>query len=291
MNLGGELGMGSRSIFVLGEIIALASGCTSKTDEPEETAKIKTMVEEWARAETAGDAAALSDQYAADAVVMAPNEPLFVGKDAIHSALRTYFEKHSQHAEATVWDIRIVGDLAFSRGSYATKSTPNVPGEATIALKGSWFAVYCRQQGGSWKMTVNITDRYIPVAEAQSPVSTEGCALLQVERDWAAAWRRHDVEALDGILADDYVENKQGQIITKATMLADLRAGVYKIESVAQENMRALVFGSHGVVNGNTVSRYTVRGRDASEKTQWTDIFEGRAGRWRAVASYSHKVE
>ena len=279
--------MDRKSIWVLAAILTLVAGCAPKADAPKDVAAIKAMAEEWDQAETAGDAAALSEQFADGAVRLAPNGPIQVGKEAIHSALRTYFDQYSDQAVNVTGDVRVVGDLAFARGTYASKSTPKVPGAAVVDDKGKWLTAYRRQAGGSWKIVVDIWNTDMPVAQVLSPGSADEQALLQVERDWAAAWQKMDATALEGILADGFVENEQGQTTTKAQIIADLKAGVYKVESVEVSDMRVVVFGDHAVANGISTSKYTMRGKDVSEKTRWTDVFEKRDGRWRAVFTYS----
>ena len=279
--------MDRKSIWVLAAILTLVAGCAPKADAPKDVAAIKAMAEEWDQAETAGDAAALSEQFADGAVRLAPNGPIQVGKEAIHSALRTYFDQYSDQAVNVTEDVRVVGDLAFARGTYASKSTPKVPGAAVVDDKGKWLTAYRRQAGGSWKIVVDIWNTDMPVAQVLSPGSADEQALLQVERDWAAAWQKMDATALEGILADGFVENEQGQTTTKAQIIADLKAGVYKVESVEVSDIRVVVFGDHAVANGISTSKYTMRGKDVSEKTRWTDVFEKRDGRWRAVFTYS----
>ncbi|MFO7694978.1 MAG: nuclear transport factor 2 family protein [Vicinamibacterales bacterium] len=69
------------------------------------------------------------------------------------------------------------------------------------------------------------------------------------------------------------------------------KAGVYKVESAEASDMRVLVFGDHAVVNGTTTVKQTLRGKDMSGSTRWTDTFVKRDGRWQAVRSHSAKVQ
>ena len=46
----------------------------------------------------------------------------------------------------------------------------------------------------------------VPAAAAQSrPVRSDQDVLMQLERDWDAAFHRHDVAFIDRILADEFV--------------------------------------------------------------------------------------
>jgi uncharacterized protein (TIGR02246 family) len=279
------------SIGVLAAILIVSAGCAPKADAPADVAAIKAMGAAWGQAQTAGDAAALSDQYAGDAVRLGPNAPIQVGKEAIHSALRAFLDQYSAEEVDVVEDVRVVGDLAFARGIYTAKATPKVPGAAVLDDKGKWLTAYRRQSDGSWKIVVDIYNTDMPVVQVLSPGSADEQALLQIERDWSAAWLKQDPVALDSILADGYVENEQGQITTKAQLFRDMKAGIYKVESLEASDMRVVVFGDHAVVNGLTTAKATMRGKDASGKNRWTDVYEKRDGRWRAVFTHYIKPE
>ena len=283
--------MDRKSIWVLAAILIVAAGCAPKADAPEDVAAIKAMATAWGQAETAGHAAALTDQYADGAFQLPPNGSIRVGKEAIQSAFRTDFDQSIHEAADVAEDVRVAGDIAFARGTYTTKMTPKVPGAAVVDDKGKWLTAYRRQADGSWKIVVDIWNSDLPVAQVLSPGSADEQALLQLERDWTAAWLKQDAAALDGILADGFIENKQGQFTKKAQILADMKAGIYKVEFSEVSDMRAVVFGDQAVVNGISSVKGLVRGKDTTEKLRWTDIYEKRDGRWRAVSSYMADVE
>ena len=279
------------SIGVLAAILIVAAGCAPKADAPKDVAAIKAMATAWGQAQTAGDAAALSDQYAGDAVRLGPNAPIQVGKEAIHSALRTFLDQYRAEEVDVVEDVRVVGDLAFARGIYTAKATPKVPGAAVLDDKGKWLTAYRRLSDGSWKIVVDIWNSDMPVVQVLSPGSADEQALLQIERDWTAAWLKQDPVAMAGILADGYLENYQGQTTAKKQYIADMKAGIYKVESIEASDMRAVVFGDQAIVNGISMTKSTMRGKDASGKRRWTDVYEKRDGRWRAVVSYIVNIE
>jgi len=109
------------------------------------------------------------------------------------------------------------------------------------------------------------------------------------ERDWAAAWLAQDAAALDAILADGYVDTTRGQISTKAEILAEVKAGIHKVEACEISDIRVVVFGDHAAVNGLTTAKETLRGKDASGVNRWTDTFVKQDGRWRVV--FTHAVK
>jgi len=279
------------SIWVLAAILIVAAGCAPKADAPADVATIKAMAVAWGPAITAGDAAALTEQFADGAIRLPPNGPIQVGKEAILSSLRAFLDLYSVEEVDVAEDVRVVGDLAFARGTGASKSTPKVPGAAIIDDKGKWVSVYRRQSDRSWKIIVDIWNSDLPPVQTFSPGSADEQALLQLERDWTAAWLKQDAAAMDAILAEGYVENANGQTTPKKKYVADMKAGIYKVESSEASDMRAIVFGDHAVVNGISMTKSTMRGKDTSGKSRWTDVYEKRDGRWRAVVSYIVKIE
>ena len=283
--------MDRKSIWVLAGILIVAAGCAPKADAPKDVAAIKALAVAWGPAITAGNAAALTEQFADGAIRLPPNGPIQVGKEAILSSLRAFLDLYSVEEVDVAEDVRVVGDLAFARGTGASKSTPKLPGAAVIDDKGKWVSVYRRQSDGSWKIVIDIWNSDLPAIQTLSPGSSDEQALLQLEQDWTAAWLKQDAAAIDAILAEGYVENANGQTTPKKQYVADMKAGIYKVESSEASDMRAVVFGDQAVVNGSSTSKYTMRGKDASGKSRWTDVYEKRDGRWRAVVSYIVKIE
>jgi len=231
------------------------------------------------------------EQFADNSVRLPPNDRIVVGKEAIRSNLQAFVDRYSQTEVDVAEDIQVVGDLAFARGTGTAKVTPRVPGAAIFEDKGKWVDVYQRQPDGSWKMIVDIWNSDLPPVQVLVPASADEEALLQIERDWMAAWLKQDSVAMEAILADGFVENYRGKITMKKQYIADMKAGIYKLESTEASDMRAVVFGDQAVVNGVSVIKGTMRGKDDSGKSRWTDVFEKRDGRWRAVLSYAFKIE
>jgi len=283
--------MSRKGIWILAAIMIVAAGCGPKADNPKDVAAIKAMSTAWSTAQTAGDVAALTGLFADDAVRLFPNTPMIVGKEAIGRPLEEAAARYRQEEVDVAEDVRVVGDLAYARGTYVYKATPKVPGEAVIDDKGKWVTVYRRQSDGSWKIIIDIPNSDLPAVQTLAPSTPDELALLQLERDWSAAWTNQDAGVLDGILADSYLENLQGKITTKSQLLAEVKSGIYKVEALEASDMRVVVFGDHAVVNGLTASKGVVRGQAISEKRRWTDTYEKQDGRWRAVFTHYINIE
>jgi len=128
---------------------------------------------------------------------------------------------------------------------------------------------------------------------AQTPAQPKSVEqeLIKIEKGWGEAYLKKDIALLDRILADDYMQtDSEGNFITKAQDLADLKSGAYVETSGVQENVKARVYGDAAVVTGRSTVKAQYKGKDASGQFQWTDTFIKRDGRWQCVASHISKI-
>jgi ketosteroid isomerase-like protein len=109
--------------------------------------------------------------------------------------------------------------------------------------------------------------------------------LLQIERDWVKASATKDAAALGKILGDDWVMQGPLGTMKKAEVLADLKSGDSKIESITLGDMSVRVFGDTAIVMGSNDEKSSYKGKDTSGRYTWVDVFVKRKGHWQAVAS------
>ena len=128
---------------------------------------------------------------------------------------------------------------------------------------------------------------------AQTPAQPKSVEqeLIEIEKGWGEAYLKKDVALLDRILADDYMQtDSEGNFITRAQDLADLKSGAYVETSGVQDNVKVRVYGDAAVVTGRSTVKAQYKGKDASGQFQWTDTFIRRDGRWQCVASHISKI-
>jgi len=126
-----------------------------------------------------------------------------------------------------------------------------------------------------------------PVPAAAKDTARAEKELLQLERDWTQATLTKDAAALGKILGDDWVGQGPLGTMKKAEVLADLKSGDNKIESITLGDMTARVFGDTAVVMGSDDEKSSYKGKDTSGRYVWIDVFVKRKGHWQAVASQS----
>ena len=126
--------------------------------------------------------------------------------------------------------------------------------------------------------------------QATPEVSVEQ-TLMQLERDWSQASLKKDIDTLNKIMADDWVNiDFQGKAVTKAQTIANLKSGLPATQAAGLGEMKVRVFGDSAIVTGSDTGKSGSKGKEVIEKYLWTDVFVRRNGRWQAVASQSTKV-
>ena len=123
------------------------------------------------------------------------------------------------------------------------------------------------------------------------PVQSDQQILIQLERDWDAAFHRKDVPFIEHILADEFVatygDGSRGDKAKELTLAAEFSR---QIDSSALDEFTVKVYGDTAVV---WFSRHLVgpsQGRRLEVTYRYIDVFVWRASRWQCVASQSAKV-
>jgi uncharacterized protein (TIGR02246 family) len=154
-----------RALTIAACASALAA-CAPKTkvNDPADIAAIGKVRDAFATAWKAGDAAALSALYTADARFMGANEPTAVGPKAIESAIAAQFAQFTPtsiqiHAEKT----EAVGDLGYDRGTFHIAMTPKAAGAPATSDSGRYLVILRRQADGSWKLSEDISNSATPM--------------------------------------------------------------------------------------------------------------------------------
>ena len=127
---------------------------------------------------------------------------------------------------------------------------------------------------------------------AQTPGAADK-ELIAIENDWSQAAIARDATALQRFYADEYVfTNEDGVVTNKATEIANIRGGTFRLTSYKFDDLKVHVYGEVAVVTG----RNTIKGfwddikRDVSGPYRFTDVFVKRNGRWQCVASQSSRI-
>ncbi len=115
--------------------------------------------------------------------------------------------------------------------------------------------------------------------------------LMQLERDWDAAFLSNDVTTLENILADEftatYDDGSRGDRAKELKLAADFSQ---EIESSKLDDFTVKIYGDTAVVGFSRHLAGISKGRRLEISYRYLDVFVWRANRWQCVASQSTKV-
>jgi hypothetical protein len=100
-----------------------------------------------------------------------------------------------------------------------------------------------------------------------------------------------DIAFLDRIEAADFVlTDSEGNILTKAMDLEEVKSGIYTLKWWVSEEMKVHIYGDAAVVTYSDKTRERYEGKDYDNHTRCTDTWVKINGRWQCVASHGSKI-
>lgn len=109
--------------------------------------------------------------------------------------------------------------------------------------------------------------------------------VIGLEHESHEAFMQGNVEALDRILADDFVfTDPDGRLWTKADWIADLTSGALTYEAIHIDDLHVRVYGDAAVTFGLVTMHTRSAEGSATGQYHYTAMYVKQGGRWRAVA-------
>ncbi len=125
----------------------------------------------------------------------------------------------------------------------------------------------------------------------QKPVLSDQEILIQLERDWDAAFQRRDAAAIANLLADEFIATySDGSRGDKAKEVSIAATFNQQVDSRRLEDFVVKVYGNTAVVWMTQHLVGPVQGKPTEITYQYVDVWVMRDGRWQCVASQSTKV-
>src|ERR1043166_826813 len=127
-----------------------------------------------------------------------------------------------------------------------------------------------------------------PIAAVAGKKMSAPAALKDSENRWAAAIGKHDVAALEAMIAPDYIGvNPKGKVQNRRGVLNDIKGDKDTYTSNKNEKLDVHVFGSDvAAVVGTYREKGTGRDGKSFDRTyRFTDTWMNRGGQWQCVAS------
>jgi ketosteroid isomerase-like protein len=115
--------------------------------------------------------------------------------------------------------------------------------------------------------------------------------LIQLEREWDAAFLAKDLPFIERVLADDFVATyADGSRGDKANELALTAAFNQQVDSSVLDDFAVRIYGDTAVVWFTKRLTGPRQGRPVEVTFRYIDVFVWRDGRWQCVATQSTKV-
>ena len=115
--------------------------------------------------------------------------------------------------------------------------------------------------------------------------------LMQLERDWDAAFLTRDVRVIDNILAEEFIatydDGSRGDRAKELSLAAEFNQN---IESYVLKEFTVKIYGDTAVVWFTRQVAGLSKGKRLELSFQYVDVFVFRAGKWQCVASQSTRV-
>jgi uncharacterized protein (TIGR02246 family) len=116
--------------------------------------------------------------------------------------------------------------------------------------------------------------------------------IRQIEEELRAAVVKGDAATFARVLADDYTTtNLNGLTRTKAQLIADIKSGAAKTESLTLDNIQVRVYGDTAVLTADRRVKSSLRGTDTSGHQRMIRVLVRREGRWQPVAMQATAIK
>jgi len=142
-----------------------------------------------------------------------------------------------------------------------------------------------------WTNPASQTRKHTRAVKAEQQVA-------QLERDWSAAFLRHDIATIDRILADDYVgTDGRGIVTNKAQELEEARAPrpgepspPFVILEETVTDLKVRIYGDTAVANGRVIEKIRTKEGEAEIQYRRTTVWVNLRGRWQCVSFHGSRI-
>ena len=116
--------------------------------------------------------------------------------------------------------------------------------------------------------------------------------LIALENAWNQAQLHHDAKALDALVADNFITtDNDGVLMNKAQFLADAKDTSYDATTMANTDVKVILYKDTAVVAGIYHSKGTSAGKPFDHHGRFTDTWIQQNGKWQCVASHTSSLK
>ena len=112
--------------------------------------------------------------------------------------------------------------------------------------------------------------------------------LVVLEHLWNAAQLNRDEQALQGMIADSFVDTEwDGEVSERGKFLADIKDPKFKPDLVTIQDVKVNLYHNAAVVTGGYHTRGSFNGKPYNHFGRFTDTWIFEDGKWECVASHT----
>lgn len=122
------------------------------------------------------------------------------------------------------------------------------------------------------------------LGEGATPADAAAADLIALEKQFAQAIIKADVDALDEVVSEDWIIiGPEGAVVGKAGFLAVVRSGALTHSSMESDEARVRVYGDTAIVTARVAAAGAYQGQAFTTRERSTDVFVRQHGHWRCV--------
>jgi uncharacterized protein (TIGR02246 family) len=116
--------------------------------------------------------------------------------------------------------------------------------------------------------------------------------LIEAERTWVQAHRDLDLESMENMLADDYLQIRpDGSVVGKREVLDSYRSGNRRWDLAESDQYHVNVLGDVAILIGRWIGRGENDGEPFNYTARFMAIYVKRDGRWLLLADQSTPLD
>jgi ketosteroid isomerase-like protein len=120
--------------------------------------------------------------------------------------------------------------------------------------------------------------------EGATPTDAAAADLIALEKQFAEAIIKADVDALNKIVSEDWIIiGPEGAVVSKSGFLVVVRSGALAHSSMESDEARVRVYGDTAIVTARVASAGAYQGQPFTTRERSTDVFVRQHGHWKCV--------
>jgi uncharacterized protein (TIGR02246 family) len=130
------------------------------------------------------------------------------------------------------------------------------------------------------------------VCAAENADTSDKATITNLENNWLKAFvNKDETKMLSLISPDCWLVDSQGNRATRESLLADVKSGIYSVQSMHMDEIQVRIIGDCAIVLGLETEKSQTNGHDSSGQFRFLDTWQKHDGRWLCIASAAIQIK